>query len=273
MLLTVLQERTVTRVGDTRERRVDVKLVVATNEDLSHLVAEGRFRSDLYMRLNPASAIHLPALTERGIDWSRLTEFTVERIGSEGYLAGLLEEYSALTRQDLQGIRAHVDGGAPLQKDGVLQFWFPKPTIAQIREHRWPGNLREFGMAIENALTLALAEAIAAGGHARRSTGGRADVVQVRPKLVRDQLLAIRVADPAQVDGKTMGIVIRTMPGLNKVAQDVERQYFIALYLQYQGDFSAMASVLLGDVDAARKVQLRFNQLGLRVRDLKDQIA
>ena len=128
-------------------------------------------------------------------------------------------------------------------------------------------------MAIENALTLALAEAIAAGGHARRTASGRADVVQVRPKLVRDQLVAVRTADESQSDGKTMDIVLRTMPGLNKVAQDVERQYFISLYLQYQGDFAAMASVLLGDAEAARKVQLRFNQLGLRVRDLKDQIA
>ena len=128
-------------------------------------------------------------------------------------------------------------------------------------------------MAIENALTLALAEAIAAGGHARRTAGGRSDVVQVRPKLVRDQLVAVRVQDEGQSDGKTMDIVLRTMPGLNKVAQDVERQYFISLYLQYQGDFAAMASVLLGDAEAARKVQLRFNQLGLRVRDLKDQIA
>jgi two-component system nitrogen regulation response regulator GlnG len=225
------------------------------------------------MRLNPASALHLPALIDRGIDWARLTAFTVDRIGSEGYLAGLLEEYSALTQQEANTIRAHVGEGAPRQQEGVLQFWFPKPTMAQIREHRWPGNLREFGMAIENALTLALAEAIAAGGHARRTAGGRSDVVQVRPKLVRDQLVAVRVQDEGQSDGKTMDIVLRTMPGLNKVAQDVERQYFISLYLQYQGDFAAMASVLLGDAEAARKVQLRFNQLGLRVRDLKDQIA
>ncbi len=273
MLLTVLQERTVTRVGDTSERAVDVKLVVATNEDLAGLVSAGRFRSDLYMRLNPASAIELPALVERGVDWSRLTGFTVDRIGAEGYLAGLVDEYADLSGQTLSCISAHVGDRAPEPVPGTVHFWFPKPTMAQVRGHRWPGNLREFGMAIENALTLSLAEVIAAGGHSRRSDDGRADVIQVRPKLVRDQLMSIRVDSSSEMDGKAMAINLRTMPGLNKVAQDVERQYFTSLYVQFEGDFSAMASVLLGDVEAARKVQLRFNQLGLRVRDLKDRIA
>ncbi len=61
--------------------------------------------------------------------------------------------------------------------------------------------------------------------------------------------------------------------GLNKVAQDVERQYFTRLYLQERGDFSAMAAILLGDREASRKVQLRFNQLGLKVRELKSQLT
>ena len=128
-------------------------------------------------------------------------------------------------------------------------------------------------MAVENALTLSLAEAIAAGGHSRRADEGRSDVVQVRPKLVRDQLLAVRMDRSSESSRKTMGIELRAMGGLNKVAQDVERQYFTTLYLQHQGDFAAMASVLLGDRDSARKVQLRFNQLGLRVRDMKERIV
>ena len=99
------------------------------------------------------------------------------------------------------------------------------------------------------------------------------DVVQVRPKVVRDQLRAMCVAGPNDTDGQSMGIHLRSMSGLNKVAQDVERQYFSSLYIQHRGDFAAMASVLLGDADAARKVQLRFNQLGLRVRDMKDKIS
>jgi two-component system nitrogen regulation response regulator GlnG len=59
---------------------------------------------------------------------------------------------------------------------------------------------------------------------------------------------------------------------LNKVAADVERQYFTQLYLQHDGDFRNMARVLMGDPDCARKVQLRFNQLGLKVRELKRQL-
>ena len=60
---------------------------------------------------------------------------------------------------------------------------------------------------------------------------------------------------------------------LNRVASEVERQYFVQLYILNEGDFRAMASVLLGDPEMARKVQLRFNQLGLKVRELKQRIA
>ena len=64
----------------------------------------------------------------------------------------------------------------------------------------------------------------------------------------------------------------RTRPSLNKVSVSAEKQYFVELYLQEQGDFGAMARVLLGDAEHARKVQLRFNQLGLKVRELKEQL-
>ena len=67
-------------------------------------------------------------------------------------------------------------------------------------------------------------------------------------------------------------VQIEPAAGLNAVAVDVERQYFTRLYLQERGDFAAMAQVLLGDADAARKVQLRFNQLGLKVRDLREHL-
>ena len=58
---------------------------------------------------------------------------------------------------------------------------------------------------------------------------------------------------------------------LELAAVDVERQYFIWLWTRERGDFAAMAKALLGDPEHARKVQLRFNQLGLKVRELKDR--
>jgi two-component system nitrogen regulation response regulator GlnG len=161
----------------------------------------------------------------------------------------------------------------PAVDEGVLFLLFPAPSMEQLTKHRWPGNLREFAMSVENALTLSLAEAIAAGGHKRRGDEGRPDVIQIRPKVIRDQLMAVRIEDKSSGDGLPIGIQLRSHSGLNKVAQDIERQYFTTLYLRHHGDFAAMASILLGDADAARKVQLRFNQLGLRVRDLKERMS
>jgi len=83
MLLTVLQEGTVTRIGDHRERKVSVKLVVATNEDLAVRVRDGSFRADLYMRLNPAATVELPPLVERKTDMARLIQFMLGRISQE----------------------------------------------------------------------------------------------------------------------------------------------------------------------------------------------
>ena len=97
-------------------------------------------------------------------------------------------------------------------------------------------------------------------------------MVQVRPKLVRDLLLATGTHAEEDASGWAVEVRVRAHEGLNKVAQDVERQYFTRLYLQERGDFAAMAKVLLGDAGGARKVQLRFNQLGLKVRDLKERI-
>ena len=279
MLLTVLQEGAVTRLGDIRERRVQVKLVVATNEELADMVRGGRFRADLYMRLNPAATVRLPPLQQRQMDLERLLASMVERVVALPSYAELLREYSEdvslgeLPSGGGQAVRLVFKGGdLPAQAPGVLLTLFPERTMRQLRQHRWPGNLREFAMTVENALTLSLAEALEAGSRAGQSTA-RADVIQIRPKLVRDLLMATALQeDDPEAGGAQMELRVRPHDSLNKVAQDVERQYFTRLYLDNGGDFSAMAEALLDDAEHARKVQLRFNQLGLKVRDLKGQL-
>ena len=273
MLLTVLQESAVVRLGDTRERGVDVKLVAATNEDLGELVRAGRFRADLYMRLNPACTVELPPLRDRSMDIERLLDFTVDRIVQDQYVQELINEYrdkySLGSAPEGGGVRVVADEDMPDPSRGTIVLLFPDRTLELLRRHRWPGNLREFTMAIENAVTLTLAESIGAG---RGEGSGRADVVQVRPKLVRDLLLAGRVADDEEeeaAEGWKVEVRVRAHDTLNKIAQDVERQYFTRLYLQEKGDFASMARLLLGDPDGARKIQLRFNQLGLKVREMK----
>jgi two-component system nitrogen regulation response regulator GlnG len=264
MLLGVLQEGTVTRLGDVLERRVDVKVVVATHEDLGRMVREGRFRADLYMRLNPACTVTLPPLVARRGDLGRLLAWLAQRVCDGAQLKGLIADYRRRAGLADPGELAVVlDGVVPPPAPDRLVLLLPRRTLRLLRLHAWPGNLRELAMTVENALTFTFAEI------AGLPLGARADVVQVRPKLVRDLLRAVRATPEVEAEGWTCQVALKANDTLNHLAQDVERQYFTQLYHQEDGDFGAMARVLMGDPANARKVQLRFNQLGLKVRELK----
>ena len=120
-LLRVLQNRTITRVGDTRPRSVDIRLVCATNMDLRQKVQEGSFREDLYYRINTMN-IHLPALRERAEDIVPLAEIFIKRF-DEKYHRG-------------------VEGIAPEAKTALNGC-------------HWSGNIRELQNCIEKAVILA----------------------------------------------------------------------------------------------------------------------
>jgi transcriptional regulator with GAF, ATPase, and Fis domain len=119
-LLRVLQEREFQRVGGTATLKSDVRLIAATNRDLLREVEEGRFREDLYYRLN-VFAIHLPALRERGDDVLLLAEHFVQALGAR------------MAKPDL--------GLSRDAREALL-------------DHTWPGNIRELQNAIERALIL-----------------------------------------------------------------------------------------------------------------------
>lgn len=267
MLLAVLQEGVVTRLGDTKERAVDVKLVVATNDDLDDRVRDGSFRADLYMRLNPAAAVRLPPLRERHLELDRLLDHCLTHALTRPALRDLVAEVRRRNQLPNGPVHVWAGSGVPDASRGVMRLLFPERSMRLLRAHDWPGNLREFAMVAENAVLFALAEAASAPG------GDRPDVVQVRPKIVRD-LLAYGRPDLSDAGGSSPSLRVQIEPAdtLNKVAQACERQYFKQLWIAHQGDFAEMAQILLGDREHARKVQLRFNQLGLKVRELKGQL-
>ncbi len=120
-LLRVLQEREFEPVGSSKPRRVDVRVIAATNRDLEQAVAEGRFRADLYFRLN-VFPIVVPPLRERAGDVPLLVAFFVERFARE------------------LGKRI----------DGVAQG-----TMDRLQAYDWPGNVRELQNLIERAIILA----------------------------------------------------------------------------------------------------------------------
>lgn len=119
-LLSALQNRTITRVGDNKPVQVDVRLICATNCNLAQLVSEGKFREDLLYRINTIQ-IEIPPLRERQKDVNELAEYFVKRYSRKYNREGLLissEAYSKLSK------------------------------------YHWPGNVRELQHAIEKAVIL-----------------------------------------------------------------------------------------------------------------------
>jgi DNA-binding NtrC family response regulator len=137
-LLRVLQTGELERVGSSRTRKVDARILAATNADLRAEVASGRFREDLLFRINTIE-IRLPPLRDRKEDI--------------GPLAGLfLLRYAQRYRKDLRG--------------------FEPSAMRTLTEYPWPGNIRELDHAIERAVLLARGTNIAASDLALQPVGG-----------------------------------------------------------------------------------------------------
>jgi len=119
-LLRILQEGTFSRVGSNETQKTDVRIIAATNKDLAKEVAEGRFREDLYYRLNVVD-IQLPPLRERQDDIPVLAEFFLQRI---------------------------------TKKQGMAQIKLSEQAIESLKQHKWPGNVRELENTIARACAL-----------------------------------------------------------------------------------------------------------------------
>ncbi len=119
-LLRVLQEKEIRRVGDTISKKIDVRVIAATNKDIQAEVKAGRFREDLFFRLNVVS-LRLPALRERKEDIPTLAEF-------------FFEKAIAAHKRSLQGI--HPD------------------AMSALVHSQWQGNVRELQNVIERAVVL-----------------------------------------------------------------------------------------------------------------------
>jgi Nif-specific regulatory protein len=124
-LLRVLQEREFERVGDNRTMKVDVRIIAATNLDLQEQVAKGKFREDLFYRLNVVT-IFLPPLRNRREDIPRLIDF-------------FLDKFNAENAKDLHKIS--------------------KEMLNVLVRYPWPGNVRELENAMERAVVLSRAGA------------------------------------------------------------------------------------------------------------------
>jgi two-component system nitrogen regulation response regulator NtrX len=163
-ILRAVQEREIERVGGTESIPVDVRLIAATNRDLTQEIAAGRFREDLYYRLAVVT-IRLPPLVERGDDLLLLA-------------AHFLREFGRLYHKDVRAISAR--------------------ALRLLQEHRWLGNVRELRNVMERLVVLVPREvvshrdamsALQMAGVSTTEDGGPLPLRQARSRFERQYIL------------------------------------------------------------------------------------
>ena len=169
-LLRLLQEREYERVGEAKPRRANVRVISATNRDLVQAVREGRFREDLYYRLNVIS-FRLPPLRER------------------------LQDLELIARRHLEFF-AH--------RAGKQFHGFSVAALETMRSYSWPGNLRELRNLIERAVILGAGDEVGADDLAEiiqvRSefrVGGRVTLEEIENEHIRKVIANSRTIDEA----------------------------------------------------------------------------
>ncbi len=169
-LLRLLQEREYERVGETKSRRANVRVISATNHDLAQAVAAGKFREDLFYRLNVIS-LQLPPLRDRMADLDQIAQ------------------------SHLKFLAAHA---------GKSVSDFSGDALAALRQYGWPGNLRELRNVIERAVILSsgdvietadLSDTIQSGSDLR--LGGKLTVGEVEAEHIRRIVATSQTLDEA----------------------------------------------------------------------------
>lgn len=159
-LLRLLQEGTLERVGSSRSIKLDVRVLAATHVDLEQAVAQGRFRDDLYYRLN-VLRLHMPALRERGSDLEPLAQHFLDAFRARNNTRACMLDASALKA---------------------------------LQQYAWPGNVRELRNRIQRAAVVAESERISAADLGfptlSPSNGQRATLSATRQAIERDALMS-----------------------------------------------------------------------------------
>lgn len=186
LLLRVLQDGEYIKVGSSKVEKTDVRVVCATNANLSHLVAEGKFREDLYYRLN-AIQIKLPALRERKDDiYLLFRKFT--------------SDFS--------------------QKSGLCKISLTHEGIAALQNYRWPGNIRQLKNFTE-ALTVMESEPISS--RTDRVELSAAEIEAHLPQEFDSLLPSMPSANPAASGGLSGDEMRSIVKAIFDLKQEVDR--------------------------------------------------
>ena len=175
-LLRAIQERRVRKVGATAEEPVDVRLISATHQDLAACVEQGRFRQDLFYRLNVIE-LKLPPLRERSDDVRLLAETILERLAGSGPRAVLSDS-----------------------------------ALAVLRSHPFPGNVRELENILERAMAFANDGVIEVGDLALRVSSATPLPPQVAPAAVMSAAVQSQQAPGAEAGGMASAAMALPLP-------------------------------------------------------------
>jgi two-component system, NtrC family, response regulator len=159
-LLRFLQDQIVERIGGRKPIQVDVRIVCATNQDLDRMMAEGRFREDLFYRLNEV-AVRVPPLRERPADAVVLASFFLRRFAAE---------YGRTTR----GISTS--------------------ALAAIKDHPWPGNVRELENRAKRAVVMTDGALVSAADLGLSTSEEEAKSLDIRTARARAEREVIQLA-------------------------------------------------------------------------------
>jgi formate hydrogenlyase transcriptional activator len=170
-LLRVLQEKEFERVGGNKTLRTDVRVIAATNRNLQAEVAEGRFRMDLYYRLN-VFPVHVPPLRDRTDDIPILVDYFAARFAS---------------------------------RMGKRIRQIEKRTLDAMQQYSWPGNIRELQNVIERGVILADGEVFRLEPGALQTTSAKAPSATAEPPAGRDQQKAEIEAVLRETRGRISG--------------------------------------------------------------------
>ncbi len=182
-LLRFIQDREYERVGDPVTRRADVRIIAATNRDLSGMVKQGQFREDLLYRLNVIT-VHMPPLRERTEDLAKLAE-------------SFLLRYAGNYRRPARG--------------------FTRAALDAIHAYGWPGNIRELQNVIERAVILCATTEVDVGLLSIPESGERQGRPRIGDALSLEELERTHIrgvmASASSLDAaaKTLGIDVSTL--------------------------------------------------------------
>jgi two-component system response regulator HydG len=210
-LLRALQEKEIRPVGSTHAVRISARILAATNRDLGAMVETGRFRKDLFFRLNVVN-LRIPPLRERKTDIPLLAANVLERLG----------------------------------RDKKITYTFAEDAMRLLMDYDWPGNVRELEHAIERAAALSSGPVLHLGDFPTQLQNAR---LHLEPRYAAEPTAlpapAAVYSIDVQAEGATADAPYPSMPGEVLSIAEMEKRAILNALHQLRGD-KLMAARLLG---------------------------